>query len=370
MKRLLLLGLAAALLVAACGGPSAAPAPTAAPASGKPTTIEELARYRGSDRQQILEAGAKKEGKVLWYTTLIVNQAVRPLVDAFRQKYPYIEVDTWRANSNEVAQRVLQEYQANRHEVDLADGTNTPAFLRAQDVTRPFFSPALEAYPTSMKDKDGWWAATNVYFMTVGYNTGLVPKGTQPKTYEDLLDAKWMGKMAWSTSAGSGGPGFVGNVLEAMGQDKGMQYLTNLAKQNVHNVNSAARAVLDMTVAGEFPIALQIFNHHAVISAQSGAPVDWQPLEPVLGQVQGIALAKHAAHPHATLLFLDFLFSETEGQQIMRDVEYLPAHPKVEAKTATLKPEQGGFKVNFVTPERAFEKEREWDQTFKKLFIQ
>jgi iron(III) transport system substrate-binding protein len=253
--------------------------------------------------------------------------------------------------------------------VDLADGTNTPAFLRAQGLSRPFYAPSLEAYPPELRDKDGYWAATNLYFMTLGYNTSLVPKGSQPKTYDDLLDPKWKGKMGWSTSAGSGGPGFVGNILETMGQDKGMEYLTRLAQQDIRNSDAAARAVLDMAIAGEFPIALQIFNHHAVISAQSGAPVDWQPLEPVLAQVQGIALARNAPHPHAALLFLEFVLAENEGQKIMRDVDYLPAHPRVEAKVPALKPEQGHYKANFISPERAFEKDREWDSVFQKLFV-
>ncbi len=353
----------------AAGASTAVGPTTAGGSTARPTTIDELATYKGADRQQILEEGAKKEGKLVWYTTLIVNQAVRPLVDAFKAKYPYVDVETWRGNSSDVAQRVIQEYGANRYDVDLADGTNTPAFMRAQGISRAFFSPSLATYTDNVKDKDGYWAATNVYFMTEGYNTQLVPKGTQPKTLDDLLDPKWKGQMAWSTSSGSGGPGFVGDVLDVMGKDKGMEYLTRLSKQDIHNVDSAARAVLDQVIAGEFPIALQIFNHHAVISAQQGAPVDWQPLEPVLGQIQGIALAKSSPHPHAALLFLDFILAPDGGQQIMRNVDYLPAAPSVQAKVPTLKPDQGNFKVNFTTPEHAFEKDREWNDVYQKLFV-
>ena len=148
-----------------------------------------------------------------------------------------------------------------------------------------------------------------------------------------------------------------------------MEYLRKLAEQDIRNVDSSARAVLDMTIAGEFPVSIQIFNHHTVISAKDGAPVDWQPLEPVLGQIQGIALAKNAANPHAALLFLDFALAENEGQRILRDADYLPAHPRVEAKDRTLKPEQGNFKANYMTPERAFEKDREWSDVFKQLFV-
>ena len=104
------------------------------------------------------------------------------------------------------------------------------------------------------------------------------------KTYQDLLDPKWRGKIAWNgfpTSSGVGG--FVGTVLAEMGEDKGMAYLRELAKQNVANLRGSAREVLDQVIAGEYPIALQIFNHHAVISAKKGAPVDWIKMEPATG---------------------------------------------------------------------------------------
>ena len=370
-RPVLLLALAVSLVGAACG-PQAAPssAPAAQGSSGgQATTSADIATYRGSDRQQRLEEGARREGKLVWYTTLIVNQAVRPLAEAFQKKYPFIEVEHWRGNSNDVTQRVIQEYQANRFDVDLVDGTTTPPFLRERGMVQPFYSPLLEEYPAHLKDRDGYWATTNLYFMTAGYNTRLVSKQEVPKTYQDLLDPKWRGKMAWSTSSGSGGPSFVGNVLETMGQDQGMAYLTQLARQDIRNMDISARAVLDQAIAGEFPIALQIFNHHAVISAQSGAPSDWQPLEPVPAYSGINLLAKQAPHPHAALLFLDFVLAEDGGQQVLREVDYLPSHPRVEAKVPALKPEHGGFKANFISPERAFEKDREWTHVYEQLFV-
>src|SRR5579884_1966544 len=360
-------------LLAACGSSAGGggAATGGQPAAGQPTqrTVAQVASLSGPDRQTILEDGARREGALLWYTTLIVNQAVRPLIDGFNQKYPYVKVDQWRANDPELVQRVSNEYQARRYEVDIVDGITGPALLKAAGMVEKYDSPSLAPYPKDLRDPDGYWNATNLYFMTEGINTKLVSKDEAPKTYEDLLNPRWKGQMGWSTSAGAGAPTFVGNILQTMGQERGMAYLEQLSKQGIRNINASGRAVLDQVIAGEFPIALQIFNHHTVISAQQGAPSDWIPLEPVPALLQTIGLAKYAPHPHAAMLFLDYILSE-EGQRVLQEADYLPAHPQVPAKTPSLKPEQGRFKANFLSPDTVLANEREWNALYRRLFLQ
>jgi ABC-type Fe3+ transport system substrate-binding protein len=363
----------ASLLLAACT-PSAASPPAAAPAASAPAqpaqrTVAQIATLSGPDRQAILEEGAKREGALMWYTALIVNQAVRPLVDGFNQKYPYVKVEHYRANDPELVQRVTNEYQARRYEFDLVDGITGPVLLKAAGFLEKYNSPSLAPYPKEILDPEGYWNATNLYFMTAGVNTRMVSKDEAPKTYEDLLNPRWRGQMGWSNSPGSGGPTFVGNILQTMGQERGMAYLEALSKQNIRNLEVSGRAVLDQTIAGEFPIALQIFNHHTVISAQQGAPSDWIPLEPVPALQNSTALAQHAPHPHAALLFLDYLFSE-DGQRVLQQADYLPAHPNVPAKVPTLKADQGGYRANFMSPEDMVRHDREWNDLFRKLFLQ
>jgi len=305
----------------------------------------------------------------MWYTALIVNQAVRPLVEGFNQKYPYVKVDNYRADSADMIQRISNEYQARRYEVDVIDGTSTPPAIKAAGWMEKYDSPAAAAYPSEMRDPEGYWNTSNLYFMTPGINTRLLSKDEAPKTYEDLLNPRWRGQMGWSTSAGAGAPTFVGNILQTMGQDRGMAYLEQLSKQGVRNLNVSGRAVLDQVIAGEFPISLMIFNHHTVISAQQGAPSDWIAMEPVPALLNTIGLAKYAPHPYAAMLFLDYILSE-DGQRVLQQVDYLPSHPNVPAKVPTLKPEQGGFKVNFISPEDQMKNENEWNQIFRRLFMQ
>ena len=218
-------------------------------------------------QDQALIDAAKKEGRVVWYTTQIVNQFARPAAEAFQKKYG-IRVAYIRADSNEVALRILNEGRAGKVQADVFDGTAAVASLKKENLVLQWVPEGAKRLPANAVDEAGYWVATNLYVLTPGYNTDLVPKAAVPKSYEDLLDPRWKGKIAWNTaSSPSAAGGFVGVVLTSMGQEKGRTYLKELAKQNVTGIQVAARQVLDQVIAGEYAIALNIFNNHAVISA-------------------------------------------------------------------------------------------------------
>jgi len=203
--------------------------------------------------------------------------------------------------------------------------------------------------------------------LTPGVNTSLVPVAQRPKTYDDLLAPYWKDKIIWKQNDLSGGPGFIGNVLTFMGEARGMEYLRRLARQNIKMVNASARAILDQVIAGEHPMTLQIFNHHAAISAQKGAPVDWLRLDPVTVTPGLLGLTKGAPHPNAGLLFVEFLTSQ-EGQRIFQKANYLPARPDVPPLLPGLVPEQGGFTATVLTPAITDKAIDHWDDVLKQLF--
>jgi ABC-type Fe3+ transport system substrate-binding protein len=295
-----------------------------------------------------LYAAAKKEGKVVWYTSLIVNQAVRPLVAAFNKKYPGIEVEYSRGDSGPNAIKVIDEARAGKVTSDVFDGIATAPPLLKAGLVEKFVPPDADKYPAALRDPEGRWNALVLYFLTLGVNTQLVGKD-EIKAAQDLLNPKWKGKIAWSTAPASGAPVYVGSVLQTMGEDKGMAFLRALAKQNIVNVEATNRTVLDQVILGQYAIALSIFNHHAQISEAKGAPVTWLKVEPIPAPFHAIGLVKNAPHPNAARLLIDFLLSQ-EGQQAFADVGYLPAMPSVPAKTPQLKPEAGGFTANFISP--------------------
>ena len=321
---------------------------------------------RAADIESVLIERAKKEGQVTFYTNLIVNQVVRPVASAFEKKYA-IKVNVSRADSQTTILKLVNESRAGRTEVDVWNlSSGLKSFVEA-GIIRKFTAANAAEYPGAYKDSNGFWVATNVYVNTPGFNTQLVPASEAPKTLNDLLDPKWKGKLAWKPNDVSGAVGFIGNVLTSMGEEKGMAYLRQFARQDPITVEASARAILDRVIAGEYPIALQIFNHHAVISAGKGAPVSWIPMEPATVSLQLAGITRDAPHPNAALLFIEFMLSE-EGQKIFQEAEYLPAHPKVPARTPSLKPEGGGFKATVLSPEIMDKGIDHWADVYKRLF--
>ena len=298
----------------------------------------------------LIEA-ARREGALAWYSTLIVNQITRPLSLAFEKKYPGIKVQYSRATSSDVALKITNEARAGRIQADVFDGSNTIFPLQDAGLVEPYLVQSARAYPADFRDKAGLWTTMNLYFMTVGYNTDLVKGADIPKTYDDLLNPKWAGRMAWTTDPTvNGPPGFIQHILALKGEAAGMAYLKSLAAQKPVNIPAAQRVVLDKVIAGEFALGLMTFNHHSAISAAQGAPIAWTRMEPLLASANLISIVKGAPHPNAAKLFLEYVLS-VEGQQEVAKALYLPAHPDVPASVPDLKPEAGKFTARVVTPD-------------------
>jgi ABC-type Fe3+ transport system substrate-binding protein len=208
----------------------------------------------------------------------------------------------------------------------------------------------------------------NIFYWTAAYNTNLVKEADVPKTYQDLLDPKWKGKIAWTYDLTPGGPlGFVHNILSTMGQEKGTAYLRTFAEQQPVTIPGAQRVVLDHVISGEYPVCVMILNYHAAISMKAGAPVRWLKMEPLLQTMSLVSITGNGPHPNAARLMVEFMLSE-EGQKIFADNDYIPAHPGVPAGIAELKPDAGGFKVNLVTPDMVRDDAPGWTAIYKDLF--
>jgi ABC-type Fe3+ transport system substrate-binding protein len=314
-----------------------------------------------------LVEAARKEGKVVWYTTLIVNQAIRPLKAAFEKKYPGIELQFSRADETPTAAKILEEGVANRVQADVFDGITNMIPLKRAKLLASYVPSSAGQYPPELKDRGGHWNALLLYVFTPGINTTLVPKERAPETYQDLLDPQWKGKMAWNPNSIAGAIGFVGNILTSMGEQRGTEFLRSLATQRIVNVEASARAILDQVIAGEYAIGLMSFNHHTVISAQKGAPADWLKLEPVPVALDSAGILKDAPHPNAARLLIEFLTSE-DGQKVLQKADYLPAMPSVPAMKPGLRPEDGAFKATFFRPDETYDRIPQWVKLVSELF--
>lgn len=357
---------ALALLGAACA-PAAAPAGAPAAKNGaaaKPSTPAELAVYTGADRLQILEAGAKAEGTVTWYTSL-AGEIVDRLAEGFKQKYPGMQVDIFRGAENEIVTRANQEAQAGRQVFDVVESPFTASvLLREAGLTTRFTSPSLKNIPDEFKAglKDGQVdsATVRMSFISFAYNTNLIPDSAAPKTYQDLMNPVFTSKLALAGS--TTGKRWTGSVLEGMGQEKGTQWLEQFAAQQQPAVqNVSGRALLDLVVKGEVPASPTIFRDHLELMQQDNpsTPAKWVALEPVTANVGQVVYAAKAPHPYAGMLYIDYLLNE--GQQVLRDNSYTTADQKQPFKIWI--PENGKSTQAIETDVKA------WDALFAKLFL-
>lgn len=340
-----------ALLLSACSAGSDAGS----------TVNEGLDDLTGAEREQALYDAAKEEGTVTWYTGLIPEKIVAPMEDAFEEKYPGIDLKYFRDGSSAIASKILTEAQAGKPASDVWDGAHAAETLKAAGAAEPYVSPSLEHHPEDLRDPDGYWAAVNIYVKGVAYNTDLVDPEDAPKTYEDLLDPRWKGKMAWTPEA-TGGADFIGNVLTTLGEDEGTDYVEQLGEQDISVVQVSSVELLNQTVAGQYPLVIQVFNNHVATAKADGAPVEFSPLTSASKQLNPLGLTAGAQHPNAARLLIDYLLSE-EGQSLFDENGYIPADPETRSDPS-LDPDSGEFEATLITPHAIEEQNSTWVELF------
>jgi iron(III) transport system substrate-binding protein len=315
-------------------------------------TPAEIAGLAGADRQAQLEAGARAEGRVSLYTALIVDQVVRPLAAGFEARYPYLKLDYWRGESRSIVQKVLAERRAGALAADVIEGTGLAESLVEAGAVAPFASPELAAFDARYRDPKGLWAPLRFDYYGASVNTRLVPADAAPRSYESLLAPGWRGKIAWLADNESGALLLITTLRLAWGEARAETYFKRLAGQQPIAVAASARTLVNRVIEGEYPLALGVALHHAVISAGAGAPVAPAAMDPVAALLSIVMLGKDAKHPHAAMLLIDFLLSR-EGQTILRDRQYLTARsdvPPLDSLTAIV-PRLSGHAELFIRPE-------------------
>ncbi|MGH7872647.1 MAG: ABC transporter substrate-binding protein [Candidatus Binatia bacterium] len=291
---------------------------TAGAQSTKPSTLAELAVYNGADREQLLVAGAKKEGKVVWYTA-IAGGSYKELLKVFESKYG-ITVETYRGQSRDLIAKVLAETQAKKYLMDVAESSPPLLMLmRAMKRLAPFTSPHLAKVSSESKEDAGkgafYWATDRESYMGFAYNKNKLPASAVPKNYDGLLNPALKGKMALVTS--DTGSRTVGAMLRV----KGEEFVKQLRGQDLTMHSVSAQALNDMIISGEVEASPTIFRNHALVAAQKKAPVAWVPMDIVPASAGSAGLSSQAPHPHAAVLFIDFLFSP-DGQRILESYDY------------------------------------------------
>jgi iron(III) transport system substrate-binding protein len=265
-----------------------------------------------------VDAG-KKEGKVVVYGS-VVPQAMDGLHQAFKKKYG-IEVDYWRGSSTQVSERALTEWRAGRPGFDIAEGNRgVQLIMKNEGLFQKFVPPASEKFPAQYKEKDGLITPWRVLPISILYNTELVKAVDLPKTFDDLVNPKWMGKISipdptrHTTTAQ-----FLWN-LEKFKGDKWLDYVRALAKQKPILVESLA-PVTTTIIKGEAAVGITYIKY----IKQYKGPVNYIPMDKYLTDPNYLSLSAKSAHPNAAKLYIDFACS-TEGQkEIAEDGEFVLA---------------------------------------------
>ncbi|HEX9454644.1 MAG TPA: extracellular solute-binding protein, partial [Candidatus Binatia bacterium] len=215
----------------------------------KPGTIAELAAYRGADREHLLYAGAKNEGKIIWYTSL-AGDSYKEIVKSFETKYAGVKVESYRAAGAELVVRLEEEAKARRNIADTIETTEgSLIFLRDEKLLRPYDSPQLDRFPEDGKeraDKNSvYWALARESYIGFTYNTKLVPKDAVPKNFDGLLHPQLKGKMGISIGQTSG------KIIGAMIKSRSEELVRKLKGQEIKLYSIDAPALVNNIAAGE-----------------------------------------------------------------------------------------------------------------------
>ena len=289
--------------------------PSTGMGASKPTTVAELALYQGPDREQILIEGAKKEGSVTFY---IANTTLKQVIlERFPKKYPFIKPELWRSSAPPALKRIMEEYRGKHYIVDAVGSSSAIVNILAREgILQEYDSPELRSYPDAVMkkgEKGIYFCSHREIYLGMGFNTTLVSPAEAPKTYEDLLDPKWKGKM--SICGTETGVHWIGVAVQAKGRD----FIEKLTQQDVKVQNVSGKALFNMCVSGEVPLSPSMYNSAFTVAKKQGVPVEWYPLEPVYAHTSFVGLATKAPHPHAAMLLLDYTLSK-EGQEALVEV--------------------------------------------------
>src|SRR5262245_3983361 len=330
-------------------------------AQSKPMSAAELALYQGADREKILLEGAKKEGQVSFYTSN--TWVAGPVSQEFEKKYPFVKANVWRSDSKALLRRLSEEVAANKFLADVVE--TSPEYvviLMRSNILQEHTSPELAGYDDAakVKGKRGVYAWNNrEIYISLGFNTKLISPAEAPKSVKDYLDPKWKGKM--SIAGTTTGVQWVGALIDTMGRE----FLEKLSAQEINVQNMSGAALSGLVASGEVPLSPTIFNSNIFTHKEKAAPVDWRPLDPVIAGVGISGMVANAPHPHAALLFLDFLHSK-EGQQAAMKGGL--SSPRNDIGSLDQKFKKYYIESKF-TPEEFEKKIEEWEAIMRKLFI-
>ena len=301
--------------------------------------------------------GAPHEGTLTLYTT-IAEKDLPTLIQPFEAKHG-ITVNVWRAGTDRLLQRTMGEAAAGRNDVDVIHfGSPEMEALAREQILAPVDSPAHADLQPGSVPAHKQWAATLLSVWVQAYNTKLLKPEDLPKSYADLLDPKWKGKLGIEAKDQD----WFASVVDVMGGgEKGLKYFQDMVATNGMSVRLGHTLMTNMVVSGEVPLGLTVYNYMPEQQKKKGAPIDWFALEPAIARSNAVGIARNAPHPNAARLFYDYLLG-VEAQQHFVSMDYVPSNTKVRSPLE-------GVKILQVDPVRTLDEAGKWTGLFTETFV-
>jgi len=276
--------------------------------------LADIAAYDGPDREKRLVEGAKREGELMLYSSIPVED-IAVLTAAFDKKYG-VKVKVWRSDSEGFLQRIVNEAKGRRYEVDVMAGASSAVEpLHRERLLTAIKSPYLaDLIPESIPSHREW---ASVYLNTFvqAFNTSLVNKETLPKSYGDLRKPQFKGKLGIEAEDFD----WFAQVVMGLGETEGLKLFRDIVATNGISVRKGHTLLNNLVAAGEVPLALTVYGFTAEQAKKKGAPLDWFIISPLIARPTAAGVARDAPHPHAAVLFYDFLISEAQPILAARD---------------------------------------------------
>jgi iron(III) transport system substrate-binding protein len=321
------------------------------PALAQNATLTDLATYSGPDRTERLIAGAKREGSVTVYSSFTVED-LKILGGAFEKKYG-IKLNMWRSSSEDILQRAVVEARGGRYEVDAIETSAAEMeSLHREQLLQEIKTPLLADLNPAALLPHREWVGDRLNIITAAYNTDLIKKSDLPKSYDDLLDPKWKGKLGVEADDDI----WWGALVTAMGEDKGLALFRKLVATNGISPRKGHTLLANMIISGEVPFVLDAYQYKIEQLKHEGAPIDWTMIPPGITRFLGSGVLRHAPHPHAAVLFLDFMLSD--AQRLLLDRDFTPTNMKV-------KPLDIAFKV--IDPAQMLDEGEKWSKLYQEI---
>lgn len=270
------------------------------------------------------------EGKLTWYASLGATDA-RRIIDRFKELYPKVDAQFYRAGDSQLMERILAEARAGKFGWDVVSTTGFYAHnLKKRGMLAAYDSPERKAIRTGHKDPQATWTSIYTNYTVLGYNSRLVSRDNVPKAHSDLLKPIWKGQVGIVQTAYE----WFAVMLQAMGQEKGLAFMRELAKQQPQ-LRNGRTLLAQLIAAGEVNSGLAAYSQNFETLKRDGAPVDWVALDPVYANLNPMALSAKAPRSSAGKLFIDFVLSKA-GQETIRAqrrvpdrIDVLPDPPKL-----------------------------------------